>query len=166
MNDKKYNVKLRKYLAKKLSPHAILNLGKPSKKLQNQGFSEYDIQLTQRILTKAIKQHQIEPQNLKNLVSQINDALLILDSATAENAKLIISEKEQENQSLAIAIHLANELKKQHTHHIKSIHLRSEENILIQLEKGLLNYADEEKIVQKSENKGIMGRIWAKIKGK
>ncbi len=92
MNNESFNQKLKKYFARKLNQHTVLNLGTPSEPLQKAGFFEEELQLSQSILTKALKQHEITADTLQDLFNQIHEPLMVFNSATQANAKLVISE--------------------------------------------------------------------------
>jgi len=72
---------------------------------------------------------------------------------------------------LAFAVHLATQTEA--LQQIRSIHLRSQENILGQLERDLLQYADEQKVkdwltevAENPENRNRLMGILAKMIGK
>lgn len=118
-----------------------LSVGYPGRKLIKAGFSKLHIWLYQSILAGKLKKHNFKLTDLKNLPKNINNPIMVFDSANVAKGKVVLVENKR---NMVVAIHLKEE---SNTYSVASIHIKEDDSkIIAWAEKGLLRYADKKKV--------------------
>jgi len=122
--NKEFNSNLILFKQKKLNGYFRFFLGYPNKKLLKAGFKNNIIFLTATTLYKKLKTHnEIEVDNLKNLPQYLHNPIMILQSKTVKNAKVVLTEiKSSNNKNLILAIHLKQNSEGSYIQEIQSIY--------------------------------------------
>jgi len=143
--NQEFNERLDKYKNKKLRKEYIFNLGKPSKALIKAGFPELEIKLLQNVITKTVNKHHINIDSLKNLLSYIHKPIIVFNSSTRKDSKVILTEIQSVGGNVVVAVAVNYKRDNLKINDIKSIYGKPGELIINWINKGLVNYSDKKK---------------------
>ncbi len=137
----------------------IFHIGNPSKSLLSTGIDDLPIYLTQVVLNKAVgniknKQdegHELQCKHLHTLLSSVHNPIVVIESVTQPNSKVIFTElKDAKRETAIVVIKHNTTVGRYRANVIVSIHTRSnnqlEDLLTIAMSKGEILYVDRNKI--------------------
>lgn len=142
--------------------------GYPSADLQKAGIPPYSLMLNQSIVRKILEKHELSAAQLVRVQATLNTPLMIFQSASIPEARLLLTPITVVEKSVVLAIHPSGKMgHKIAVSEIRSIHPRPSEHILTWIEKGLLLAADKQKIQRWLEDRsGYNSRRYLAIAGR
>ena len=155
MNDR-FNYELKQQIEGTLPKGHIYQLGKPGQVLQNAGIPDLPIELNAATLAKKSdpnykNSHPFELSEIKDLPNAIQDPIMIFDSKTRKDSKVILTELQSEGINFIVAMEINHKKGSDRTgvieiNSIRSLYPKDKVKDILQWEKdGLLKYANKEK---------------------
>ncbi|MCF6240944.1 MAG: hypothetical protein L3J74_06310, partial [Bacteroidales bacterium] len=142
-----FNKQLVKYI-KGTHKGTDFDLGLPSKILLNTGLEDFPIRLTKRVLTQKIKKHKFDIRLLKDLPEKIANPVMIFDSKTDKNTKILVVGGFVKNEGILSVVLSKDKYKNYVINKIKSLGGRDVKQLWYYIEKGLLRYSKKNKILK------------------
>lgn len=123
----------------------VVPVGYTPEVLQRLGAKKLPLVIPPSVITKMGKgKHGLPFKVIENLPTELRDPLMVFDSATEENAMVVIT-RIHEGKPVIAAVHLDRDEKRYRVNKIASVHDKEIGEIRGFLEKGLLRYWDAEK---------------------
>lgn len=124
----------------------VVPVGYTPKVLQRLGAKKLPLVIAPSVITKMGKgKHGLPFKVIENLPTELRDPLMVFDSATDENALVVLTSMEHEGKPIIAAVHLAKREKHHVVNRIASVYDKQLVGIEGWLREGLLKYWDEER---------------------
>jgi hypothetical protein len=151
-----FNDELQRQIDGTLPKGHIYRLGNPGDILQKAGIPDLPIELNATTLTQKAdpnykNSHPFELSEIKGLPNAIQDPIMIFDSKTRANSKVILTELQSKGVNFIVAMEMNHKKGSDRTgvieiNSIRSLYPKDKINDILQWEKdGLLKYANKEK---------------------
>lgn len=149
--NRRFNEQLERYAKRGFSSDEFIHAGRPMGVVK-QFLPDYDIMLTQRVLSKAIKKHGLSIRELSDLPGALTSPIFVFKNAE-DKIGVLTSIKSDKGNNLFIAVDINERKQMGHrfmeVNDIVSIHGREAENIINPIvENNTLQYVDKEKGLQ------------------
>jgi hypothetical protein len=138
-NNARVSDQLEKWEKGNLSSGTIIQIGHPGSILQQFGFPDAPIHLTQRVLTKAVKQkHEVGLGDLRDLAMNIQAPLAIFKSKAGPDHRVVVTEARHEDGNIVVVMDLQATRNGVEINDIRSIHPKRDSSIANWIDDGLL----------------------------
>lgn len=143
--NEKFNKELKDQINTLLPSGHIYEFGHPFEILKSSGFPDLPIQMSASRLTHKSNQenHPFDLAEIMNLPLAIQTPLAVFRSATKIGSNVILTELEQNGKNFVAAVETRKKVGKIEINSIRSIHPRTNSNIINWINEGLLEYADK-----------------------
>ncbi|MDR0515417.1 MAG: hypothetical protein LBH25_00020 [Fibromonadaceae bacterium] len=147
MNDR-FNYELEQQIDGSLPKGHIYELGKPGQILRKAGVPDLPIELNAATLAKKSNpnyknSHPFDLSEVKDLPQAIQDPIMIFDSKTRADSKVILTELKSNGVNFVVAMEMSRKKGSIEVNSIRSIYPK--DNIAHWIEDGLLKYENKEK---------------------
>lgn len=117
----------------------ILQLGKPSDVLRQFGVPDLPIHLTQKVLTKAVRQkHDVDVADLKDLAMNIHAPIAVFKSRKGADHVVVVTEARHADGNIIVALELEKTRDGLEVNDISSVHPKRDSSVSQWIEDGLL----------------------------
>ena len=138
-NNTLVNDQIEKWKQGNLPSGAIIQIGHPGSILQQFGFPDAPMHLTQRVLTKAVKQkHEVGLGDLRDLAMNIQAPLAIFNSKSGPDHRVVVTEARHEDGNIVVAMDIQATRNGVEINDIRSIHPKRDSSIANWIDDGLL----------------------------
>ncbi len=143
-----------KILLTKENPHYTYELGRPGEILLSAGIPDLPIQVTAKTLAKKSSpdyknSHPFELSEVKDLPKAIQDPIMVFDSKTRADSKVILIELKSKGVNFVVAMEIdsrSEHNKSIRINSIRSIYPKDQvKDIVVWIKSGLLKYVNKEK---------------------
>ncbi|MBZ0158384.1 MAG: strawberry notch C-terminal domain-containing protein [Alphaproteobacteria bacterium] len=160
---KNFHRQLERWEKRELHPLATLTVSKTPEVLRRLGAEQLPVVIDQSTLKKVIHprsvdkgKHGISVSMIRQLPQQLHNPVMVFDSATQKNSLVVMTELQQDDKTIVIAMHLSKKKGYNVVNDIASIHPRERDSHIVGwMKKGLLRYYNKEKTHQWLRSRGL-----------
>lgn len=133
------NAAIQRWAGGEMKSGELVQMGRPSEVLQRFGVPDLPIHLTQRVLSKAVRQkHDVDVADLKDLALNIQAPLAVFASKHGASHRVLVTEARHADGNVIVALELAKVRGELEVNDITSIHPKRDGSIANWVTDGLL----------------------------
>ena len=160
----KYLEQIEAYYSRRLSSHTIIELGMPTKILQEFGAPDLPLVMQQSTVTKCIRKstgsrsaHELSRDIIEKLPEQINNPIFLIKDKERNSIALISDARDIHGNNILIAIRLNEKRKNMQVNEIKSVYGKTslKEYLVKNIELKQLHIIDNKKAEKLSRVLGL-----------
>ncbi|HAJ28113.1 MAG TPA: hypothetical protein DCG53_12865, partial [Syntrophus sp. (in: bacteria)] len=152
----------------KLKSGESLTVGSTPRVLTALGAEQLPITIDQNTLRKVLEdKHGLSPDLVKQITEQLHDPIMVFDSATQPDSKVVMTELTHDGKTVVVAVHLSKEKKHHIVNDIASIYTKDNDKIFGKwIDDGLLRYMNKKKSREWFQTRGLqLPKVETAIRG-